>query len=1498
MGFVVTVKSGYDLGYVWKNQAQAQPEGSAEKVPGGYYINAAQGGEAPGRWFGRGAEALGFAAGQQVEREPYEAVYRQVDPRDGTKLGRSPGGYARFADHLAALAAAEPHATSERLLELERLAAQATRKSPAYTDMTVSVSKSVSIVDASIRENARQARIAGDEAAAAWWDARQAEMAGILQAANRAGLEHLERWAVTRTGHHGARIDGQEPGRYEAAGLVVTSWLQGTSRDGDPQLHIHNQVARMVRTERDGAWRALDTMSVRAQLGAVQAIVTTHAESEMTRRLGVEWTARPDGIGNEVKGITREQIETYSTRTQAIDADTDAARAAYERKYGRPPTRRELLYIRQEVTMATRDGKPEGAIDWDAQVEGWAAKWDASDGTTLAQVAPRVTDLGGPGGAAAPRDPAPREPSPDAQARAMKTALARVQQKHSTWSRADLMRELSACMPPEAHAMEPVAAVALLHDLTARALAGETEQVACLDAPEWPPLPDYLRRDLDGRSIYTRPGTERYATHLQLSREEQLLAAAQRQSAPSLTREESAQILGADADTLEGAGHARAQEGTAQLQSGLSLSQAAALHHALTSARTVSVIVGPAGSGKTHVLAQAAHMWRGDVIGLAPSQAARNVLAFAAGIPAYNTAQWLGNTPDARGVRGMAPLRPGTLILLDEGSMTSLEDMAAIVARADELGCKVLLTGDPGQLEAVEGGGGMALLAREQEHAQLAEPVRFTAGWEREASLRLRSGDTAVLTEYDQHGRIRGGDAEQVLDGARQVYVAGYLAGRDVFLMAQSHDICRDLSQRIREDLQHLGHVGRGPEVTLREGARASAGDLILIKENDHRIGLANGDVLRIDAIDGQAVTGRLALGPDPDTGEMRFGERVFSYSDCERSADLAYCSTGHAGQGRTVSEGIAVITGSEDRRWTYVALSRGADSNRAFVMTAVDACAHCGEAIDQLEPGQWTANGTRDGTRCDAAPGHRHSRELGHREADPRPGTRAAPELERYERTERERQGLTAGVTPSVAEAQSRAALGVLSDVLERSDAELSALEVQRRNLAGADHLGKLHAIWEGETRDAITSRYEQSLRDHLPEEYRVAQLPGTATWLWRSLRAAEAAGMDADAVLAGAIGSKPLTGSRDVVAVIDSRVREETGTLVPLPARPWSEQVPDIGEPQRREYVTALAEAMDQRKERLGEFTAAAAPPWAVRGLGPVPDEPLDRLEWQQRASHVAAYRELFGFSDPAEPIGPEPSGDTPEKRGAWHAAFRALGPVDGVDVRGEPDGRLLHMRSTYETETAWAPRHVGTELRQVRMGADEASVMATRAAAEAQAARERGDEQRADQHETLARSARAMEAAYRGYEARFADTMEARAEWERSTEQPRHLAVAADSEYRTRHPDTDLPALRSAEPPRPVEDERQALVPEDTGERETPAWVTEMAERTRAAGEKLDERKAVRVPNEDHEWQDEGEAWPDMLRLERDAIIQPPKPEIRPAADLAQRVPDREAEHEAGL
>ena len=1070
---VVTAASGYDLGYVWKGQAQGGTQ--REQGTGGYYINAAQAGEPPGRWFGKGAEALGFAAGQEVDREPYDVVYQQVDPRDGSRLGRKPGGYARYADHLARLMEAEPHATGERLAELERMAAQATRKSPAYTDVTVSFPKSVSVLHASIRENGRQARLADDEAAAAYWDAREAEFQQVLQDANRAGLEHLQQWAMTRTGYHGARVDGQEPGRFEPTGLIVTSWLQGTSRDGDPHDHVHNQIARMSLTARDGKWRAVDTMGVRAQLDAVRAIVTAHAESGLTRKLGVTWTPRADGNGSEITGITREQIEAYSSRTQAIDGAMAEAIDGWRANHpGREPTRREMQYIHREVWAKTRAAKPEGAIDWETYAATWDAKWEALDGTRLAAVAGRVSSLRGPGAAGALREPGELAPAPprDAQLRTMQRALARVQERHSAWTRADLMREIADKMPLEAHLMAPADAVALLHEMTDRTLAGEAEQVICLEAPEWPEVPDSLRRDLDGRSVYTRPGTERYATQVQLSRERELLAAAAAKGAPHLTPEMSAQLLGTEPEALEEAGHTRAQEATEQLPSGVRMGQAAALHAALTSSRTGYAIVGPAGTGKTHVAAMAARMWRevgmGEVIGTAPSQAACNVLREAAQIPVHNTTQLLGHLPGERGALGAIEIKPNTLILADESSMNSLDDMRDLAKLAADNQSVLRFLGDNGQLTAPEGGGGLTLLTRNQEHAQLAEPVRFAAEWEREASLGLRAGDPAVLTEYDQHGRIRGGgSADHVMDEARKQYLAGYLQGRDVLLMAADNNTCRELSQRIRDDLRHLGLVETGAEAPLREGARASVGDLIITRKNDHRLGWPTGipGASRLST----ATTSRCAscstpngkpapggsptapfctqAGKIPLTSRMSLTSRATRMRAAPRTGRPTWPTRSPvtARKGGRCGRGMPSITGAEDRNWAYVAASRGTAGNYLWVVT--------------------------------------ESAKV----ADPAPGTHPAPELARYERIERERAGTPEpedlAADPS---GLAREPIAVLSDVLERDGTEYSALEVQRRNLANADHLAKLHAIWQGETKDEIDARYGRLLREHLPEDIR----------------------------------------------------------------------------------------------------------------------------------------------------------------------------------------------------------------------------------------------------------------------------------------------------------------------------------------------------------------------------------------------------------------------------
>src|SRR5215831_2532349 len=155
---------------------------------------------------------------------------------------------------------------------------------------------------------------------------------------------------------------------------------------------------------------------------------------------------------------------------------------------------------------------------------------------------------------------------------------------------------------------------------------------------------------------------------------------------------------------------------------GLREDQAAAALAVLTDGKRVSVINAPAGSGKTRVLTELTRAWEsaglGRVVGITPSQSARNTLA--AGIAeSYNSAQFLGHLPGQRGARGPVAIGPGTLLSVDEASMINGPDLADLISLAAASGAKVILAGDIGQLQAVENGGGMALLADQLGYVQL-----------------------------------------------------------------------------------------------------------------------------------------------------------------------------------------------------------------------------------------------------------------------------------------------------------------------------------------------------------------------------------------------------------------------------------------------------------------------------------------------------------------------------------------------------------------------------------------------------------------------------------------------------------------------------------------------------------------------------------------------------------------------------------------------------------
>jgi hypothetical protein len=785
----------------------------------------------------------------------------------------------------------------------------------------------------------------------------------------------------------------------------------------------------------------------------------------------------------------------------------------------------------------------------------------------------------------------------------------------------------------------------------------------------------------------------------------------------------------------------------------------------------------------------------------------------------------------------------------------------------------------------------MAMLARKLGYAQLTDAVRFRSAWEGTASLAIRAGDVSALGTYDQHGRLHGGSYEDMAEQACRAWLTEHLAGVNVILTAYQRRECADLSRRIQGYLLHWGLLNPGATTELRDGARAYPGDLIIARKNDNQQPagepgrtLANGDLLRVEAIGDQDLTVARQTGHDGATGQRTWSAPfTLTATYAAEHCDLGYALTWHTVEGRTVAVGIALASDKRSRSGLYPAMTRGEHRNDVYAYPSAQ------------EPAESSI-----------------------------PGSAPDPELARQRRLDAERD-----TASSVISAGERDPIALLAPVVRRDDGELAATETREQARSNADHLGTLFAIWQDQCRAESAARYTRAVRESASRADAEEILRDTDA-LWRAVRTAELAGLDGTQVIKDAVTGRPFTAARSHSAVLTSRICKKSGELPPRPRRSWTERLPRFADPDLARYMTEIAEAMDDRQRRIGQHAAAERPLWATQALGDLPGQPEARADWERRAALLGAYREMFGYDHPGQAIGPEPAATSPEARAEWHTAFTALAQVDGIDVRNLTDGQLLARRRAYETETSWAPKYVAPELRAACRQEQHSRIETTRHTHEAATAARHGDHDQAALHHKAAQSWEALGARARQVREKLAAAHDTRCEWDVMTEPARRLARASDLELKRRgviahddhlksaqsegftYPEQEDPASVGVQPrldgtmelprkpndPSPVTPDEQTLhvlgLTLDYDQPELPPQISEIADYNRQRQAEIDERRSIRMPAEEPDDMHLGQPWNLLAEHRRDAVIQPPQPPIPPADKLLEHEADREAEN----
>jgi conjugative relaxase-like TrwC/TraI family protein len=1175
----MTLGSGYR--YLMESVATGDAGRRPSTSLSAYYTES---GTPPGVFLGAGLASLdggrGVEKGSAVSEEHlFNMLGMCADPASGRPLGRQPNRShlslaERLAERMKAITA--PSGTAERAealrrMEAEERAAGARFRAPvAGFDLTFSPSKSVSTA----------------------WALADPDTKTVIYDCHRRAIEVVLTYAekevfCSRSGTGGVVQEDIE-------GVVAAAFTHWDSRSGDPQLHDHVVVSNRARSVSDGTWRTLDGRALFKNVVALSELHQGVLSDLLTQSLGWGWDGRSrrhsERLRYEVTGVPESLMAEFSSRSAALEVRKDELVAAYASAHGHQPSDVAVLKLRQQATLETRPAKEHRSLD---ELSG---QWrDRAERYVGAEQSSWVAELAGRNDLPLLHDgDLADEILDDAAGVAVRT----VAERRATFTRANLLAELHRQFQGVRFATpeDRIAVVDRTADLA-------TAQSLLISAPELHHTPERLRR-ADGTSRFRAKGHEIYTTANILEAEARLLEAGKRIDGPATPLDAVVVVTGSN---LLGRDH------------GLGPDQAAAIRQIATSGRSLDLLVGPAGTGKSTTLAGLRAVWEseygpGSVRGLAPSAAAAEVLAGELGGETENIAKWLFehrrtlDYPHATGSEAeMARwrFRKDDLVIVDEASLAGTLALDELVTAAEGAGAKILLAGDHAQLSAVEAGGMFAALVRDRDNllTELTDVRRFHHDWEKRASVALRAGSSDAIDDYGAHERVASGNRDEMLDALYRAWKDDIEAGAISLMIAGDLATVGELNARARADRVAAGLATR-EGVTLAGGATAGVGDLVVTRQNDRRLTtgrrwVRNGDTWTVTGVDPD---GSMTVSRIEGSSQVLLPAAYVS-----EHVELGYASTAHRAQGRTVDTAHAMVSPTITREVLYVMATRGREVNRLYVDTHYD-------------PDPETSHGQ---TR------------------------------------------------------EPQTAKDVLIGALRNEGADMAAHDMMRRQQDEAEGMERLAAEYLTLAAAAQAERWDillagAGLTEAELQSVRSSDALGQLT---ASLRRAEARRLDVDAALPRLVSDRAFDGAGGIAETVAARVdrwtqaagsrrRSSDDYVVGLIPRARG-----ITDPDMARALTERDRAMQARARSVANDALESGQPWA-KALGAIPEDPERRARWVREILTVAAYRDRWHITG-NETIGRAVDGasseQTVQRRLAEGAAFRARAVSDGA-LRGQ--------------------------------------------------------------------------------------------------------------------------------------------------------------------------------------------------------------------------------------